>query len=199
MTERRRAAFLDRDGTLVVERHYLADPEAVTLVPGVAGALDALRNAGFALVVVTNQSGIARGLYTEAAFHAVQDRIERLLADAGVRLDAVYFCPHHPDYTGTCDCRKPATGLFERAAAALDLDLRRSVFIGDRLKDVVPARAFGARGVLVRTGYGALQEVDAGADIEVVEDIVAAAARVIGNEPDTERGEFRVDTPLTRE
>src|SRR5690606_21848860 len=136
----RPAVFLDRDGTIVVERNYLADPARVELVPGAAAALRALAEAGYALVVVTNQSGIARGLYGEGEFRAVQRRIEELLAREGIRLDGVYHCPHHPDYTGPCECRKPAVGLYLRAARELGLDLSRSVCIGDRLKDVLPAR-----------------------------------------------------------
>jgi D-glycero-D-manno-heptose 1,7-bisphosphate phosphatase len=176
----RPAAFVDRDGTIIAEAHYLADPERVVLVPGAAGALARLAAAGYAVVVVTNQSGIARGLYGEAAYRAVQARLEALLAEAGVRLDGVYHCPHHPDFTGPCDCRKPATGLFLEAARALDLDLARSVFIGDRLKDVEPARMLGGTGILVRTGYGAAHAAQAGAAFAVVADLAAAVDRVLG-------------------
>lgn len=175
----RPAAFLDRDGTIVVERHYLADPAGVELVPGVAAALRRLQDAGYALVIVTNQSGIARGLYTEADFHAVQRRVEEVLAEAGVRIDAVGYCPHHPDFTGECACRKPGTLLFRQAAERLGIDPAASVFIGDRLKDVLPARELGGRAFLVRTGYGALQESEADDDIEVVDDVAAAVARVL--------------------
>jgi len=175
----RPAAFLDRDGTLIAEAHYLADPERVRLVPGAAEALLRLRDAGYALVVVTNQSGIARGLYTEADFRAVQARLDALLEADGVRLDAVYHCPHHPDWTGPCDCRKPGTGLFVRAARELGVDPAASVYIGDRLKDVLPARVLGGRGILVRTGYGAEQARDAPADIAVAADLSAAVARIL--------------------
>jgi D-glycero-D-manno-heptose 1,7-bisphosphate phosphatase len=171
----RPAAFIDRDGTLVVERHYLADPTKVELVPGAVDALRRLHAAGYWLVLVTNQSGIARGLYGLADFHAVQHRLAELLAAAGVRFDAVQFCPHHPDFTGPCLCRKPGTGMFLQAAEQLPIDLARSIFIGDRLKDVLPARVLGGRAYLVRTGYGALQEADAGEDIQVVDDLLAAA------------------------
>lgn len=176
----RPAAFLDRDGTLVVERHYLADPAGVELVPGVAAALRRLQAAGWALIVVTNQSGIARGLYDEAAFHAVQRRVEEALAEQGVRLDSVGYCPHHPDYTGPCACRKPGTLLFTAAAERLGIDFASSAFIGDRLKDVLPARELGGRAFLVRTGYGALQESEADDDIEVVDDVGEAVDRLLG-------------------
>lgn len=174
---------MDRDGTIVVERYYLADPEDVELVPGAARALARLAAAGYALVVVTNQSGIARGLYDEAAFRAVQRRVEALLAAEGVRFDAVFYCPHHPDFTGPCECRKPGTALFRQASAELGLDLARSFFVGDRLKDVVPAFELGGRAVLVRTGYGVEHEPAAGPGVAVVDDLAALAALVL-QQPD---------------
>ena len=152
---RKRAAFLDRDGTVIIERDYLADPDGVELVSGAVEALRALRDAGFDLIVVTNQSGIARGLYAESDFRAVQKRLDDILVDAGVPLTAVYFCPHHPDHTGPCDCRKPNPGMYLQAAEEHQIDLGRSVYIGDRLKDVSAAASFGGLGILVQTGYGA--------------------------------------------
>jgi D-glycero-D-manno-heptose 1,7-bisphosphate phosphatase len=174
-------AFIDRDGTVVVERHYLADPAKVELVPGAVDALRRLQQAGYRLVLVTNQSGIARGLYAEADFRAVQARLTALLAEEGVRFDSVQFCPHHPDFTGPCDCRKPAPGMFLRAARELNVDFMRSIFVGDRLKDVLPAAELGGRGFLVRTGYGALQEAEANDDIEVVDDLAAAVRAVLAD------------------
>lgn len=173
----RPAAFLDRDGTLIVEREYLADPAGVELVPGAADALRRLRQAGYALVLVTNQSGIGRGLYTTADFAAVQARLEQDLAAAGVALDGVYVCPHAP-HAG-CDCRKPGLALFLQATAELDLDLAASVFIGDRLRDVEPAARLGGRGLLVGTGYGADESSRAGEGVEVVRDLAEAVARVV--------------------
>ncbi len=177
---RRPAVFLDRDGTIIVERYYLADPAGGELVPGAAAALRSLAAAGYALVVVTNQSGIARGLYGEEEFRAVQRRVEELLEREGVRLDGVYHCPHHPDYTGPCECRKPALGLYRRAARELGLDLSRSVCIGDRLKDVLPAQELGcAAAVLVRTGYGEEQAPDAPEWVRIEADLPAAARAVL--------------------
>lgn len=176
----RRAAFLDRDGTVVEEAHYLADPDRVVLVPGAAAAMKALAEAGYAIVIVTNQSGIARGLYTEAEFHAVQERVEELLSEEGVAVDLALFCPHHPDFTGPCDCRKPGLGMYRTAQAHLDIDLARSIYVGDRVKDVLPALATGGRGFLVRTGYGADEASQAPADVEVAEDLAAVADRVLG-------------------
>ena len=175
----RGAAFLDRDGTIIQDAHYLADPARVVLVPGAAAALRRLAGAGYALVVVTNQSGIARGLYTEADFHAVQQRLETLLRAEGVALDGVFHCPHHPEYTGACECRKPQLGMYHRAAEQLGVSLPDSVFVGDRAKDVLPALATGGRGFLVRTGYGAAEAPAVPAEIEVVEDLAAVAERVL--------------------
>jgi D-glycero-D-manno-heptose 1,7-bisphosphate phosphatase len=147
----RRAAFLDRDGTLIEDRHYLADPASVSLMAGAAAALRALNEAGVAVVVVTNQSGIARGHFSEAEYERVEARVVELFAEAGARIDATYHCPHHPELTGPCACRKPGTLLYERAASAMGLDPARSLYVGDRWRDVAPALAFGGIGVLVAT------------------------------------------------
>lgn len=179
--ELRPAAFLDRDGTIIVEREYLARPEDVQLIPGAAQALKRLADAGFALVVVTNQSGIARGLYGEEDYRAVQERLADLLRQAGVTLDGDYHCPHHPDYTGPCDCRKPAPGLFLRAARELGLDLGASVYIGDRLRDVLPGLERGGRAFLVRTGYGREEAPDAPWEVVVVDDVLDVARWVADN------------------
>ena len=176
---RRRAAFLDRDGTVMVEREYLADPEGVELVPGTVEALRALRDAGRAVVVVTNQSGIARGLYTEEDYHAVDRRLQAVLGAAGVRPDATRYCPHHPEFTGPCPCRKPATGMYEDAAAALDVDLEGSYSVGDRIKDVLPARTLGGTGILVRTGYGAEEAAELPDEFHVVDDLPGAARLIL--------------------
>jgi D-glycero-D-manno-heptose 1,7-bisphosphate phosphatase len=170
------AAFLDRDGTLIVEREYLADPDDVEFAPGAFEALHTLRDAGYALVLVTNQSGIARGIFSEQDFHAVQRRVTAVLRSAALRLDATYWCPHHPDFSGPCDCRKPLTGMYRRAAAELDLDLTASVYIGDRLRDVLPALELGGSGILLRTGYGREEARSAPPQIRVVDDLPAAAA-----------------------
>jgi len=146
---RRRAAFLDRDGTLIEDRHYIARVEDVALVPGAAAAVRRLNEAGIAVVVVTNQSGIARGLVTVAQYEGVRARLDELLAGEGARLDATYVCPHHPELTGPCDCRKPGPALYERAARDHGLDPARSAFVGDRWRDVEPALRFGGVGILV--------------------------------------------------
>ncbi len=175
-TTLRPAAFLDRDGTIMVEKEFLADPAGVELIPGATDGLRALRERGFALVVVTNQSGIARGLYGLEQFRAVQARLEALLALEGIRLDGVFLCPHHPDFTGPCDCRKPLPGLYLQAARQLGLDLARSLFIGDRLSDVDAADALGGTPILLRTGYGRAAEASLGARRLTVLDSLASLA-----------------------
>jgi histidinol-phosphate phosphatase family protein len=145
----RPAVFLDRDGTIIEDLGYLGDPDQVRLLPGAAAAIARLNRAGLPAVVVTNQSGIARGLLDEAAYQATRARLDRLLADEGARLDAQYHCPHHPDITGPCDCRKPGLLLYRRAALDLALDLAASWWVGDRPHDVEPAAALGGRGILI--------------------------------------------------
>jgi histidinol-phosphate phosphatase family protein len=147
----RRAALLDRDGTIIPDRAYTRDPDDVTLLPGAAAAIRQLAAAGFPSIVITNQSGIARGLISLEQYHAVRRRLEDLLAVEGAVLADTFTCPHHPDVTGPCTCRKPATGLYERAAVIHDLDLKRCLFIGDKSRDIIPAVVLGGRGVLVRS------------------------------------------------
>ncbi len=170
-----KAAFIDRDGTIIEEKHYIADPQHVVLAPGAIAGLRALREAGYKLVIVTNQSGIARGLYAESDFHAVQQRLTALLAEGGIAIDAVYYCPHHPDFTGPCDCRKPGPGMYRQAERNLGVDLAASVYIGDRLKDVLPAHDFGGVGILVHTGYGAQEAAQAPAWVLPARDLAEAA------------------------
>jgi len=177
----RRAVLVDRDGTIIHEREYLADPAGVELVPGAVRGLAAFHAAGFAVVIITNQSGIARGLLPEDAYAAVQREVVARLAREGVPVLGSYHCPHHPDFTGPCDCRKPATGLFERAAREHDLDLGASVFIGDRLRDVQPARAFGGIGALVRTGYGREEEARADGGVRTFDDVAEAASTILAS------------------
>ena len=176
----RAAVFLDRDGTLVRDPGYLHDPAAVELLPGVAAGLGELARAGWSLVVVSNQSGMARGLYGPDAFAAVQARIGELLAPNGVRFAGAYFCPHHPDITGPCDCRKPGVALFEQAARELGLGLADSWMVGDRLSDAQPALALGGHGLVIASAEEPEDAVRARAlGIAVAPDF-AAAVRLIG-------------------
>lgn len=175
----RPAVFLDRDGTLNEEVDFLRDPADLRLLPGAAEAVARLNEAGLACVVVTNQSGIARGLLDEADLAVIHAELERGLAEGGARLDALYHCPHHPDFGERidCDCRKPRPGLLRRAAGDLGLDLRQSFVVGDSLRDLEAGAALGVPGLLVESG----KPVPAGARErhEVVPDLAAAVERIL--------------------
>jgi histidinol-phosphate phosphatase family protein len=179
----RPAVFLDRDGTLVIEKGYLANPRDLELLPGVPQALRTLSAAGFALVVVSNQSGVGRALYTLASVYEAMAELRRGLRAHGVEVDAVHFCPHRPDEG--CACRKPGTALLERAARDLNLSLPRSFVVGDKLLDLAAAARAGAIGVLVRTGYGREEELRlpdpefGRAPDRVCEDLGEAAAWIV--------------------
>ena len=146
MAESSPAVFLDRDGTIMRDVKYCGDPNQVQVFDGVADALRNLRNAGFDLIVITNQSGIGRGYFSEEDYQAVEAEVRRQLP----MIDATYFCPHRPD--AGCDCRKPKTGLIYEAEADHSLDLRRSFFVGDKAIDVDCGRKAGLRTILVQTG-----------------------------------------------
>lgn len=148
----RRAVFLDRDGTINREVNFLSDRDEIKLLPGAGEAIGKLNEDGWLAVVVTNQSGIGRGYFTEEAVEKVHQRLKELLGDEGAELDAIYYCPHHPD--AGCDCRKPATGLLRQAVADFDIDLNRSFVIGDKVSDVEMGHRAGCKTVLVLTGYG---------------------------------------------
>jgi D-glycero-D-manno-heptose 1,7-bisphosphate phosphatase len=157
----RRAVFLDRDGTLNVEKGYIRDIADIELYPGAAQAVRLLNDAGILAILVTNQTGAARGYYTIDHVHGLNRRVADLLMhEAGARLDAVYFCPHYkdgivPEYTRDCDCRKPLPGMIFQARRDFpEIDLGQSFVIGDKATDITFARNAGCRGILVRTGYG---------------------------------------------
>lgn len=152
-----KAAFLDRDGTINHDPGYLNDPDGVVLIEGAGSALRLLKDAGYLLIVVSNQSGIARGLITEEQVEAVNNRINDLLRKYhGVSIDHFFYCPHHEDFSdpADCGCRKPSTGMFEEAAAKYDIDISKSWMIGDSVADIVAAVKFGIRSILVSTGNG---------------------------------------------
>jgi D-glycero-D-manno-heptose 1,7-bisphosphate phosphatase len=179
----RAAVFLDRDGTIIEDVGYLDAIERMALFPWSADAIRALNRAGFAVVVVTNQSGVARRYFTDAFVEETHRALDQRLAAGGARVDAYYYCPHHPDgtvaeYRRQCDCRKPARGLVDRAARELGLDATRSFVVGDTWRDVGLARAVGAQGILVRTGAGAVEETRPpdGLAADIVVDNLAAAA-----------------------
>lgn len=160
MTDGARAVFLDRDGVLIEEREYLRDPAGVVLTPGAGMAVRRLREAGWLVILVTNQAGVARGYFTEADVERVHAAVREQLADCGASLDAIRVCPHHPEgvverYARTCDCRKPAPGMLLEAIRQFGIDPARSVMIGDKPSDLEAGRAAGVEPILVETGYGA--------------------------------------------
>ena len=182
-----RAVFLDRDGTLIEESGYLDRLERLIFFPFTVDAVRLLNRAGFSVVVVSNQSGVARGLLSEAFVRETHQFIARRLEQGGASIEAFYYCPHHPDgvveqYRKTCDCRKPLPGLFRAAASDLDLDLHRSFVVGDRWQDIDAGKSVAARTVLVRTGYGpvtlATRRDDGGADA-VTENLMEAVSWIL--------------------
>jgi D-glycero-D-manno-heptose 1,7-bisphosphate phosphatase len=176
-----RAAFLDRDGTLIEDRHFLGDPEGVVLLPNAAEAVRVLNQAGILAIVVTNQSGIARGLLTEEQYAATAQRLFDLFESAGVHIDGTYHCPHFPDISGPCACRKPGTLLYTRAAADHAIDLQRSAYIGDRLRDVLPAQTLGGGGILIAGPATPDDERErAAAEFTVVDSLGAAVRAALG-------------------
>lgn len=175
-----RAVFLDRDGTIIVDTGFLHEPGKVRLLPGAAEAIRRLNQAGVLAVTVTNQSGIGRGMYGVEDYAAVQRRLAELLEAHGAMLDGSYFCPHHPRFTGPCECRKPGAKLFHDAKVALDIDFTRSWWVGDRLSDVQPARPLGGHGILVATGEGNLHQGQARAQgVTVVADLTHAVDEIL--------------------
>ena len=189
LTTGRPAVFLDRDGTINEQMGYVNHLSRFQLLPGVARAIRSLNEAGLPVVVVTNQSGLARGYFPESLLEAVHAELHRLLAREGAHLDGLYICPHHPEareerFRLDCDCRKPRTGLLERAAAELGLDLGRSYMVGDRWSDLRCGAAVGATTVLVLTGYGRgdAAYVGPGQTVQpdhVAEDLERAAAWIL--------------------
>ena len=176
------AVFLDRDGTLIEDVGYLDSLSRMRFYPWTVDAVRMLNRAGLPVVVVTNQSGIARGLFEDAFVGDTHRAMDARFEAGGARIDAYYYCPHHPDgcvtaYARRCDCRKPGRGMIDRASADLGLDPAQSFVVGDTWIDVGLGRAVGARSILVRTGVGAEQEAAPieGTRADVVVDNLAAA------------------------
>ena len=177
----KKAFFLDRDGVINEEVDYLSDPGRAVILPGVAAALRRLHEAGFLAIVVTNQSGVARGMYGESDVQAVHERIQELLAREGAAVDRFYYCPHHPKYGSPCSCRKPEPGMILTACREFDIDPAHSAMVGDRLSDIAAGRAAGCRACyLVKTGYGmeVLRNEDV-SGIEVADDLSDAVERFL--------------------
>ncbi len=176
-----RAAILDRDGTIIVDRDYISDSAEVELLPNAASGLRRLAALDLRLVVVTNQSGIGRGLFDETRLAEINARLRELLSREGVELAGIWYCPHHPD-TG-CACRKPNTKLVEEAADALGFDPRRSVVIGDKASDIELGKRIGAATILVRTGYGARTVAGGAVEPDRVADDLLEAAQIVAGLP----------------
>ncbi|MBQ9804404.1 MAG: D-glycero-beta-D-manno-heptose 1,7-bisphosphate 7-phosphatase [Lentisphaeria bacterium] len=179
-----KAFFLDRDGVINEEIGYLHEPEKTEIISGVAAAIKMMHAAGYLVVAITNQAGVAKGYYPEADVYAVHSRIQQLLLTrygADALIDAWYYCPHHQDFTGECDCRKPKPGMLLRAAADFNIDLSSSFMIGDRMSDInAGVNAGCAAECLVLTGYGVNEEqkaVDAG--IQTAADLPAAVKQLL--------------------
>ena len=180
----KRAVFVDRDGTINVEREYLYRVDEFEFIPGAPQAVRLLNEAGFLVVVVTNQSGVARGYYTEDDVAVLHRHIASELANAGARVDAWYYCPHHPSGRGSyslpCRCRKPLPGMLQEAARRYNIDLAASVMIGDKLVDMEAGIAAGCSTILVRTGYGAVEEAHVPPGTVVCDDLLAGARYLTG-------------------
>ncbi len=159
MSQRFTAVFLDRDGTINEDVNFLSSPEQLILIDGSAEAIREINELGLKVIVFTNQSGIARGYFTEDDLHKIHKRLDELLALQGAKIDAYYYCPHHPtegnwEYKVECECRKPKDGMLQQAAREEGIDLKKSFVVGDRCVDVQAGKTAGATTILVLTGYG---------------------------------------------
>ena len=173
------AVFLDRDGTVNIEKEYLYRADQFEFTPGAVEAINLLNQSGYLVVVVTNQSGVARGYYGEADVERLHSHIDQLLQSHGGRVDAWYYCPHHasgkPPYNRECHCRKPLPGMLLQAAADHGIDLSRSWMVGDKLVDIEAGLAAGCKPVLVMTGYGAEAADGLSPEVPRCPDLLAAA------------------------
>lgn len=174
----RRYVLLDRDGTVIVDKHYLSDPEQVEFLPGVVEGLRRMADLGWGLVLLTNQSGVGRGYFDVKSVDLVHERLSEMLRGAGLRFDGIYHCPHAPEEE--CACRKPASGMAEQAAADLGFELGDCVVVGDKEADVRLGKNIGAFSILVRTGKGAAHEERCRGVADQVVDGLEQAADIIG-------------------
>ncbi len=185
----KKAAFLDRDGTIIFDAHFLDNPDKIEIIPGAVEAVKILRNAGFEIVVLTNQSGIARGYFGSETVEKINARMVEMFAEKGAEISAVYYCPHFtggsvPEFSVECSCRKPEPGMAIKAAGEHEIDLANSIVIGDKASDVQLAKNIGARGYLVRTGVGAQTEVEMPELSEFAFDNILQAAKFIEGKTD---------------
>ncbi|HKG21604.1 MAG TPA: D-glycero-beta-D-manno-heptose 1,7-bisphosphate 7-phosphatase [Blastocatellia bacterium] len=182
------AIFLDRDGTINEDIGYVSAPDELKIYPWAAEAIRLFNEAGLKVIVITNQSGVARGMYSEETLNAIHDRLREELGRHEARIDGAYYCPHHPEigveqYRRKCECRKPLDGMLKRAARDHAIDLELSYMVGDKASDINLASNAGARGVLVLTGYGRETLADRGhypcEPVIVAEDLLEAARRIL--------------------
>lgn len=176
-----KAVFLDRDGTLNVDKGYVHRTEEWEWIPGAFDAIVELKKAGFLIIVVTNQAGIARGYYTEADVNRLHAWINDELKKHGTTIDGFYYCPHHPEHGGQCKCRKPMPGMLHQAKLDFDIDFRRSWLVGDKAGDIQAGLAAGVKSILVLTGYGNDDRALVGEEIACTADIAAASNFVISS------------------
>ena len=184
-----RAVFVDRDGVICEEVGYIGEREQLRLIPQSAEAVKLINQSGLKIIAITNQSGVARGYFSEETLGHLHRTMEKLLSDQGASLDGIYYCPHHPEgtveaYRMVCDCRKPATGLLIKAAQAHAIDLSSSYLVGDKRSDIACAHRAGAKGILVLTGYGRdeLSKINSAASLQphyVAADLLAAVQWII--------------------
>ena len=184
-----KALFLDRDGTINVDTGYVHEPEHFIFIDGIFDFCREAQSKGYLVIVITSQSGIERGYFTEAELKAVDARMNELLEAEGAHIDATYYCYHHkkgviPEYAVDCDCRKPKPGLFLRAAKDLDIDLAASFMIGDKESDLEAGINAGCKGVaLVRTGHGVHQNIEKIPQAVDVGDVLTAAKELLSRYP----------------
>ena len=178
----KKAVFLDRDGTINVEKDHLHKFELWEWIPGAIEAIKTFNHNGWLVFVVSNQAGVARGLYSETDITALHARVNEQLSQAGARIDHYYYCPHHPDFGEKihCGCRKPRPGLLLQGKREWDIDMRESFLIGDKLSDMEAALAVGVVPVLVSTGYGEQEWARSPKNVAYVRDVSAAASLIVG-------------------
>jgi len=183
--EKKSAVFLDRDGTIITDKHFLSDPDLVEILPGAVEGIRILNECGIPVVVVSNQSGVARGYFGIDAVDAVNNRIAQIFSERGAKIDKFYFCPHHPEgeveeFKKECDCRKPKTGMAEKASKELCINLKKSFVVGDKISDLEFAKNIEAKAILVRTGEGSITESEIGiGDVCAVFDTFSGAVEFI--------------------
>jgi len=181
--KRWKAVFLDRDGVINEEVDHLNNAANLRILPGVAPAIRALNEKNYRVIVISNQSAVAKGMATEGVVQEINAKIKASLAHDGAHIDAIYYCPHHPEgsvkeYAIVCDCRKPGVGMIQQAAKEHDIDLRGSFLIGDKTSDILAGKRTGLTTILVRTGYAGKDGAHKVIPDLVADDLVAAAARI---------------------